>query len=736
MCSVRNLICRGSHLVSKEARSKAAVCIQPFSRTAVSRSGHHNHIKDRRSVPWKAICTRSRPLNSSCFSSSSIARSNSDVRDVGGELLAPSSDFLDNSTYKATLTSLQSDPSLVPLHDLLSLLASWQEGHLLPVPWVETLYKALLAVPASRLVLSVLHYNHLLSHLVNPAAADTLIGGAPFSPSALEFVGQLLGDMKDLELTPTAQTNALHILALKDDPAAAIPLYDKLKSANRKQLPVFAFNVILDQLLKSGGVPGTSLPAINKRTLWGLFSAIQASTQAQPNVATYEFLLKGFGPHHLNAPESLNKVLQKLRMSDTITWRPQTFAAVLDAHSVQPDERHINRLSYQLRKARVPMDKDILAALLRCWLNLTKPYAVLRHYHQNVGKFPERLLPTPPETYAILIQACAAIPETVAEEASRKALIPEALLRLEEVHKDMLRDSEKWDNSSSISMPSAATHVFKTDPWDYLAKAFATLGEPQKALDVYRHVSTPSAGVYIPSPMMLESIALAFDKMDDTKAAEEFAQTYVFTPQTVQFYEEVDVPSEVKDPLFVVGDGESAKMDGEGKDASAVSSTPDSVQGSEEGTSDPIATTDPETAPAQDLENAAEATGGTESVHDAEEDVRGSSPKPDLEKTESASDPTEASKEGDIETVPAQDVEEQAVDGTDSVQDQVDGNPDGTEDANEEPVQGKQPENAEPTTSRGVGLRRTRLWREKHQANGKPFIVLETGVGICGNRVA
>ncbi|KAI8912327.1 hypothetical protein DFJ77DRAFT_79052 [Powellomyces hirtus] len=380
--------------------------------------------------------------------------------------------------FAEVVRTLETHPDLLPLDDLLFILSSRTSGNL-SVAQVESLYLALLAVPASRFVFSILHYNHLLSHLLRPS--DDTISLIPYTTETIDMVDRVLSDLKGLQIAMDSETYALSLLSGKGDP----------------------------NLLQQNG-------------LWEWLTSIRKSG-CQPSIWTYELLLTGFA--RLRNVDAVNKIVPKLYESG-LTWRSETFAAALAANAVVGNEKWYNRLSYQLRKQKIEIDTSILNGILRYWLNVDKPLAVLKSYYKLTSQFSANLLPTVPDTYIILIEACAAIPQ-----AARPDEQEEALAQARESLRDIHHRLQQGQNA--IQQPPRAETL-----WGYIAKCYASLGDDAKAKEVYNTVksSSPAELPFVPQPLLLGALAHIIGRQGDIEAVKQFVEETVLDEEVLKAY--------------------------------------------------------------------------------------------------------------------------------------------------------------------------------------------------------
>ncbi|KAJ3159942.1 hypothetical protein HDU86_001206 [Geranomyces michiganensis] len=453
--------------------------------------------------------------------------------------------------FHKVAAELITTPDLVTLPDLLFLLSNRLPGAATQIDLLDALYRTLLAVPATRLVLSVLHYNHLLAHCVSPSAADDVPVPPPQAAERVAFATRVVDDMRALGIEKDAQTHAMLLLLARNHNAGDVQrVWSAIPSQLRKQLPTYAYNIMLERELTRA--------ELSNSDLWKWHTAIQKSPAAEPSIYTYELLLRGFGPRLRNADAVVRKILPKL-LASGLEWRLATFAAVLEASAVcGADEKWYNRVLYRLRLADVDVDEAILTSMLRHLLYAGKPVGVLRTYKRLAGR--SKTLPTPPghETVVTLMEACAAMPGAARPEMRAQALA-EA--------REMLAEIITWLlDPSTASKP--ADDVQAELAWSYAAKCAASLHQPELVHRIaaqlkYRPVksdsedttaeasavetsaetdalspsSTPASTQYVPRPLLLAAQALIAGRTRDANVVRAFVESEVVgVPAVVNAY--------------------------------------------------------------------------------------------------------------------------------------------------------------------------------------------------------
>ncbi|KAJ3012536.1 hypothetical protein HKX48_006216 [Thoreauomyces humboldtii] len=412
----------------------------------------------------------------------------------------------------------------------------------LPPAMIDLLYKTMLAIPAQRFVFSVLHFNHFLCHLLDPS--DRTVSAAPPYPQEIRArCSQLVEDMTNLGIEPSPETQALLLLANKDDPKAVLADFEKLSNATRRAMPIWAFNLVLHIRIHDIDEP------LTKRKLWEIYTHIGRSGQ-KPTLLTYELLLEGFGTR-CKDEEAVRKLLPKL-MASELTWRRETFAAALraNANCGAGDERWFNRLDAQMRKRRIHIDAPILNGIMRYHLNSDKPRAVIRSYLANTKRFEDLMVDgTPDETRKMLVEACAALPRSVKPDDAQGVRM-EALETLVSLH-DRFRQEDDDRTSASHSTSSSASASCDAALWDLLCvRAYLVLDDHEGAVNLYRTlVDRDATHPRVPSPLMLQTGAQLAASRADATVLETFVREVVERPDVLTVYYDPAVPVDDQEPL-------------------------------------------------------------------------------------------------------------------------------------------------------------------------------------------
>ncbi|KAJ3144737.1 hypothetical protein HDU89_007781 [Geranomyces variabilis] len=446
--------------------------------------------------------------------------------------------------FQKLAAALLTTPELVTLPDLLFLLSTRLHAVPTPLDLLGALYGALLAVPATRLVLSVLHYNHLLAHCVRPSTADEVPAPPPLSTERVAFGNRVVEDMKALGIEKDAQTHAMLLLFARRRDADLQVAWTAIPTHLRKQLPAYAYNLMLERELAETDLSNSAL--------WKWYTAIQRSPAAQPSVYTYELLLRGFGPRLQNADAVVRKILPKLDAATAtatgLEWRRATFAAVLEASAVcGADEKWYNRVLHRLRIAggHVDVDETILNAMLRHLLYAGKPVGVLRTYKRLAQR--AKTLPTPPghDTVVLLMEACAAIPGAARPEMRTQALA-EA--------REMLAEIISWLPDAAIAPAVDSGQVELA--WSYAAKCAASLHESELVHNIATKMkqravqNIAEATPYVPRPLLLAAQALAAGRTRDVSAVRAFVKTEVVgAPAVIGAYYVRDIDVMEQEPF-------------------------------------------------------------------------------------------------------------------------------------------------------------------------------------------
>ncbi|KAI9203059.1 uncharacterized protein BJ171DRAFT_569303 [Polychytrium aggregatum] len=363
------------------------------------------------------------------------------------------------------------------LDNLLFALTAVRQRCLLSEQNVERLYRHLLAIPSTQLVLTAEHFNLLLEHLT---AAYT---GEPYSDDPLPvsvqtLVQRLASDMETLGLRPDAATVSALILVNRHD-ADAVIRYFHLSKHQKLGLTPDAYAYIYRSVMRSSDFHH------GKNILWNIYGAMNAN-KVQPNLEIYKNLLLYF----VEAEDSVatRKVINSLRKSE-VRWDSDLAELLVKSATLLNSESDMQWVSAVVTKARIRYNRHLLNAYLEFYALHERHTLVL----QTFKLFQRFSIEADHESYQYVLHACAAL-------GMRETL--ESLIgsRIESQLERLLRTTRHIDGSTLTEAASPA-----------IDSAAPVTSGPS------RPVSVETYGLFVKSLVVCESSAetvlAAFDKL-------------------------------------------------------------------------------------------------------------------------------------------------------------------------------------------------------------------------------